>query len=256
MADRPWILEEATLPEVRGRDWEVAVLPWGATEPHNLHLPYGTDSIQAAAVARESARQAFEAGAGVIVLPTIPIGVNGQQLGFPMTLNLHPSTQVQLLRDLIESLEHHGVRKLMVLNGHGGNDFRQMIRELQLETGIFLCAVNWYTVLPADRFFDEPGDHAGELETSVVMHLRPELVRPLDEAGPGQARSLKLSGFREGWAWAPREWSQVTEDSGVGDPSAATAEKGERFFDAVTGRIGDFLVELAGADPEEMYEGP
>jgi len=254
MSHRPWLLEEATLPDVREREWEVAVIPWGATEPHNLHLPYGTDSIQAAAVAAEAARQAFEQGAGVIVLPTQPLGVNGQQLGFPMTLNLHPSTQAQILGDLIESLEHHGVRKLLLLNGHGGNDFRQMIRELQLGTEIFLCAVNWYTVLPGAEFFDEPGDHAGELETSVVMHLRPELVRPLDQAGPGRGRSLRLSGVQEGWAWAPRDWSQVTEDSGVGDPRAASPEKGERFFRAVSSRLADFLVELSEADPDGMYQ--
>ena len=69
----------------------------------------------------------------------------------------------------------------------------------------------------------------------------------------GSARPWRLDAFNQGWAWAPRQWTQVTEDTGVGDPSASTAEKGAAFFRDVTERIGGFLVELAGADPDELY---
>ena len=104
MSGRSYVLEEATLGTTRGFDAEVAILPWGATEPHNLHLPFGTDSIQVAAVAKEVARISWEAGTRVMVLPTIPIGVNTQQLGTALTLNLNPSTQAEVLADLVESL--------------------------------------------------------------------------------------------------------------------------------------------------------
>lgn len=120
MPGRPHVLEETTLGELRGVRFEVAVLPWGATEPHNFHLPFGTDSLEARSVAVESAGLAWERGARVIVLPTVPFGVNVQQLGIPLTLNMNPSTQAALLADIADSLSAHDVPKLVVLNGHGG----------------------------------------------------------------------------------------------------------------------------------------
>jgi creatinine amidohydrolase len=255
MSGRPWVLAECTWKGVRDRvAYEVAVLPWGATEAHNLHLPYATDTIQCDHIAAESARRAWERGARVVVLPTVPFGVQTTQLDIPLCINVNPSTQAAVLRDVAESLAGQGVRKLVVLNGHGGNDFRQMIRELQPRVAIFLCAVNWYACVDGRPFFAEPGDHAGEMETSVMLHLAPSLVLPLDEAGDGRARRPRVRAMREGWAWAPRRWTQVTADTGVGNPRAATAEKGRAYFDAVTERIGEFLVDIAATDPSELYE--
>ncbi len=248
------LLAESSWKTVRDAHYDVAVLPWGATEAHNYHLPYATDTIQTEAVAAESARVARAAGARVIVLPAVPFGVNTGQLDIPLCVNMNPTTQMMVLQDIAESVSRAGVRKLVILNGHGGNDFRQMIRELQPDTEVFLCTVNWYSCVNPAPFFTEPGDHAGELETSMMMHLAPELVRPLHEAGPGRARRSKVKGLREGWAWAPREWTRVTDDTGVGNPAQATAEKGAQFFEAVTRQIGGFLVELAQADREDLYE--
>jgi creatinine amidohydrolase len=128
-----------------------------------------------------------------------------------------------------------------------------MIRELQPAVSLFLCVVNWYQVVDPKAFFADLGDHAGELETSVMVHLAPELVRPLSEAGPGTARRFTIAGLREGWAWAPRQWRQVTDDTGVGNPAAATSEKGRSYVDAVSEKIAGFLVELARADTHDMY---
>src|SRR5690606_3195481 len=137
------------------------------------------------------------------------------------------------LRDIAESVERAGIKKLVIVNGHGGNDFKQMIRELQPQVDLLICALNWWTVADAKAFFDEPGDHAGELETSVVLHLARRLERPLAEAGNGRARSARIAALRENWAWTPRPWTQVTDDTGVGDPKAAMAEKGARFVEVV-----------------------
>jgi creatinine amidohydrolase len=254
MAGRPYILAETSWKAVRGTAFEVAVLPWGATEAHNFHLPYATDVVQCDHVAAEAARRAWEAGARVVVLPTVPFGVQTGQLDIPLCLNLNPATQAAVLADLVASLEGQGIRRLVVLNGHGGNDFRQMIRELQPRTGVLLCAVNWWKVVDAAPFFAEPGDHAGELETSVMMHVAPGLVLPLAEAGDGAERRPRIAAFREGWAWTPRRWTAVSADTGVGDPAAATPEKGRAFLDAVAERIAGFLVELAAADPSDLYE--
>jgi len=251
---RPYILGESTWAMVRDAHYELAVLPWGATEAHNTHLPYATDIIESEAVAAESSRLAWDEGARVVVLPAIPFGVNTGQLDVAYCVNMNPSTQALVLGDVVRSLAPHGVRKLVVLNGHGGNDFRQMVRELQPATSMFLCALNYYVCLDAKTYFDEPGDHAGELETSLMMAIAPELVAPLETAGSGTARRFRVRGLREGWAWAPRRWTQVTDDTGVGNPAKATADKGRRYFDAVCRQIADFLVELARADPEAMYE--
>jgi len=254
MSGRPYVLAEATYLTTPNTDYEVAVLPWGATEAHNYHLPYATDNFEATGVAIEAARLAWERDARVIVLPTIPFGVNTQQLDLPLTINMNPSTQAHVLRDVVESLQGHGLRKLVVFNFHGGNNFRQMIREAQARTSLFLCTVDGHAAVPTEDYFDRGGDHANEMETSLILHLAPELVRPLDEAGDGAAKRFRIAALREGWAWAPRQWSQVTADTGVGDPSSATAEKGAHYFQAVTEKVADFFVELAAAEPEDMYE--
>ena len=238
---------------VRQAAYSVAVLPWGATEAHNHHLPYATDTIETTSVANEAARLAWEAGARVVVLPAIPFGVNTGQLDIPLCLNMNPSTQMAVLRDIVSVVELARIEKLVIVNGHGGNDFRQMIRELQPTTDLFLCTTNWYTCVDAAQYFDVPGDHAGELETSMMQHLAGDIVRPLSEAGDGYAKRFKVRALREGWAWAPRQWTAVTADTGVGDPRAATAYKGERFFEAVTQQLGSFFVELAATDLASMY---
>src|SRR5207302_9435909 len=203
---------------------DVAVLPWGATEAHNLHLPYSTDNVETERIAALAARHASERGARVVVLPVVPFGVNTGQLDIPLCLNLNPSTQALVLRDLATALAGQGVAKLVILNGHGGNDFRQMIRELQPAVSLFLCTVNWYQVVDQKQFFSDLGDHAGELETSVMLHVAPELVRPLSEAGPGRARRFTIAAPKQGRAWAPRRWREVTDGTGVGTPAAPTAQ--------------------------------
>ena len=251
---RSWILDESNWRDIRRTQFDVAVLPWGATEAHNYHLPYGTDTLQATTVAAEAARIATERGARIIVLPAIPFGVQTGQLDIPFCINVNPTTQAALLSDIAMSLDTHGIRSMVVVNGHGGNDIRTLLRELQPHVRMFLCTLNWWTSVDAHTFFDEPGDHAGELETSVMMRIAPELVLPLSEAGPGTARSFRIAALRQGRAWAPRQWTQVTTDTGVGDPRAATAAKGASFLDAATAEIAAFLVDLANADPHDMYE--
>jgi creatinine amidohydrolase len=251
---RPHVLAETNWQQVRATEYEVAVLPWGATEAHNYHLPYGTDVYESAAIAEAAAGIAWAAGARVIALPTVPFGVNTGQLDIPLTINMNPSTQLAVLRDVVESLDIQGVPKLVLLNGHGGNDFKQLLREVQGAAEVFVSTLNWYSCMDAKPFFDEPGDHGGELETSLMMYLHPELVA-LENAGDGSIREFRLQALREGWAWAPREWRRATADTGAGDPRRATREKGERYFKAVTERIAGYLIELAGTPVHRLYEG-
>ncbi|MEX2151940.1 MAG: creatininase family protein [Gemmatimonadaceae bacterium] len=250
---RPYVLAETTWKTVADTPYQVAMLPWGATEAHNYHLPYGADNIQSELVAIRAAERAWARGARVVVLPTVPFGVNTTQLDIKLSLNMNPSTQTALLADLVSALDGQGIHKLLLLNGHGGNDFRQIIRELQPKTRVFLSSINWFSCVDITQFFMDLGDHAGEAETSAMLHVAPQLVRPLTEAGRGRARASRLTGVREGWAWAPRQWTKVTSDTGIGDPAKASAEKGEAYVNAAVAKIADFLVELAEVDLDDLY---
>ena len=255
MRGRPYVLAEANWQEVKKTAFTVAILPWGATEAHNYHLPYATDNIQVDYIAAESARLAWDQGAKPIVLPTIPFGVNTGQLDVLLDINMMPSTQAAVLADVVQVLSSQGITKLVVLNGHGGNSFKQMIREIGARyPDMFICEISWYRVLDTSAYFDDPGDHAGELETSIMLHIAPHLILPLSEAGSGHARAPALQAMREGWVWAERAWLQVTEDTGVGNPEKSSAEKGKRFLSALTEKIAGFLVTLSAQDLDALYE--
>jgi creatinine amidohydrolase len=255
MPGRPYLLAETTWKTIKATRYDVAILPWGATEAHNLHLPYGTDIMESDYIAAESARIAWEAGARVVVLPTVPYGVNTGQLNITLTVNMNPSTQAAILRDVVDSLSQQGIHKLVLLNSHGGNDFKQMVRELQVRTPeMFICSINWWQIVDQRKYFDEADDHAGEMETSVMLNIAPQLVLPLSDAGEGKGRKFKLQGLRERWVWTPRWWTKVTDDTGVGNPKRATAEKGAPYLKAATEKIAGFLKELATADVNDLYE--
>jgi len=249
-----WVNLQNNFKAIKDAKFQVAVLPWAATEAHNYHLPYSTDIIEAEAIAAEAARLAHENGARVIVLPAIPFGVNTGQHDVLLDMNLNPSTQLAILDDIAATLNRQGIHKLVILNAHGGNDFKQMIRELGLRyPAMFFCQCNFYQAVDQRNFFENKDDHAGEMETSLMLYLRPDLVLPLTEAGSGKARKFRFKAIQEGWAWAERKWTQVTKDTGVGDPGKATREKGERYFKAVTEKIGGFLYEVASTDAKDMF---
>ena len=252
---RPFILAETNWKNIKDANIDLAILPWGATEAHNYHLPYGTDIIEADFIAAEAARIAWEKGAKIIVLPTIPFGVNTGQADVKLDINLNPSTQYAILADIIEVLNRQGIYKLIILNSHGGNDFKSMIRELGLRfPNMFLSTCNWFQCLDKSLYFENEGDHADEMETSLLLYLKPELVLPLSEAGDGREKKIKIKAFAEKWVWAERKWSQISADTGVGDPRLATKEKGEKYFKAVTEKVGDLLVQLAQCDIQDLYE--
>ena len=251
---RPYILSETNWKTVKDSIYDIAVLPWGATEAHNYHLPYGTDIIEADLIAAEAARIAWDHGAKIIVLPTIPFGVNTGQADVKLDMNMNPSTQLAVLRDVVEVLDRHGIYKLIILNSHGGNDFKTMIRELGLKfPKMFLCQCNWFQSIDQKEFFENKDDHAGEMETSLLLYLTPNLVRPLSEAGDGASKKFRFTAMREGWGWAERKWTQVTKDTGVGDPRKASAEKGKKYFEAVAKKIATLFEEVAKTNKENFY---
>ncbi len=250
-----FVLEETNWKAVKETRPEVVILPWGATEAHNYHMPYGTDNYIATRLAADCAKLATDKGAGVMVLPTIPYGVNTGQPDIRLDMNLNPGTQFLILKDLLTVLNRQSIRKFVLLNTHGGNDFKQHIRELNLLfPEMLLTQCNWFKIPGIENFFEDLGEHAGEVETSLMMYLYPELVQSLSTAGEGHAKKFRIEALNQGWAWAERRWSQVTEDTGIGNPALATAEKGRKFYEFITLKIADFLVDLTNADLNNLYK--
>ncbi len=237
--------------KVKPLNYHLAVLPWGATEPHNLHLPYLTDCILSHDIAVDAARLALDKyGIRSMVLPYVTAGSqNPGQRELNFCIHYRYETQKAILADIVSSLYAQGHRRLLIINGHGGNSFKNMIRDLSIDYPDFLIATSeWFTFVPAKEYFDEPGDHADELETSVMMHYHPELV-DLDEAGDGKSKKFASQMLNEKVAWIPRNWLKVSEDTGIGNPKKATAEKGRKYAEVVTAKYAQLFKELT----EEIY---
>ncbi len=253
---RPWILSEQNHAFIRSGHWEAAVLPTGATEPHNLHMPYGTDTFQVARLGELACERAVRAGARVILLPTLPFGVNTNHLKVPGALacSLNPTTLYRLLADLVESLERQGIRKLVLLNGHGGNELKPLLRELHHQSGVFICLCDWYR-MAADlcaAIFEAPGEHADEVETSLGLAYFPDLVRP-ELADPGAEHRTRFEAINRGWITITRPWHLATTNTGLGNPRAASAGKGQALMERMAERLGDFLRELASAPMDKTF---
>jgi creatinine amidohydrolase len=253
MPPRPYLLIEASHRQLTESPPQVAVLPWGATEAHNRHLPYGTDVIEATKLAERAGELAYKRGAKVAVLPTIPFGNNEQQLDQACTISFTTSTALAILDDVARSLARQHIDRLVILNAHGGNQFQPLVRDVQSRHGILIVVANFYEMAPdmKQEVFDAPGDHADEMETSLLLHLCPDLVM-LEQAGPGARRPFAIKSLLQAGVWTPRPWSKVHPDTGSGDPSRATAEKGKRYFEAVAAALADLLVELASAQKGQL----
>jgi creatinine amidohydrolase len=143
----------------------------------------------------------------------------------------------------------------VIVNGHGGNDFKGLVRELQGISDLLIVTVNWWQIESGSAHFPDPGDHAGALETAVMLRLVPDLVA-MEKAGAGTARPFVISAMREGWAWTPREWTKATEDTGVGDPRGVTAEAGTRYLESITTKLAGLFTELAACPRDGLYGEP
>lgn len=243
---REYDLSVACYGAIKDLEYEVAVIPWGATEPHNLHLPYLTDSILSHDVAVEAAKMALEKyGVRVMVMPPLAMGSqNPGQRDLKFCVHYRQETQKAILADIVESLYHQGIRRIVIINGHGGNSFKGFIRDLAVDyPDLIIASSEWFKVMPAKDYFEEPGDHADEIETSVMMYYHPELVDK-DEAGEGKGGGFAPESLAKGVAWVPRNWLKVTKDTGIGNPSKSTAEKGERFVKDIAERYAGLFRDL------------
>jgi creatinine amidohydrolase len=256
---RPWILAETNYAYTKENRYEAAVLPLGATEPHNLHLPYATDVLEAQIVGEKICEEAHRRGANVVLLPTIPYGTQTNMRGLPLAMNVYPSTLFRLVADLVESLADSGVHKLLLLNSHGGNDLKALLRELTGKTPVHLFLCNWYKCFD-DQYasiFSAPDDHAGEMETSFALAYFPHLVAREESgkllADEGRTAQTRFEAITRGWVSITRPWPLLTTNTGAGNPHAASAEKAEKMMQVVVDRLASFLVDLSQAKLDERF---
>ena len=249
------ILEEMTIEEVRAMKPDTAVVPIGSTEPHGPHLPYGSDTFLTKAVSEEAVRIAVRRGAGVVCLPTIPIGNNVNFRRFPFALRMGVRTLMQVVEDIVRQLQEDGVRKVVVVNDHGRNTdaLRAALREIAANDGApFVCLI-----CPCDfggdiasRLIQHPSDHAGEWETCMNLALRPDLVKS-DRLGNYPFGKLDMPELRK--TFFVRPWHLYVPESAGGESRTASAEKGRKILDAAVEGLAEFLVKLAAAPWTETF---
>jgi creatinine amidohydrolase len=245
-----WKLSHATYKDVRSAKYEIALLPIGACEPHNHHLPHGTDAYESELVSDRVCAAAWELGAKVVQLPTLPYGVQSNMLDVPLAINVYPSTMFAILKDITDSVAGHGIRKLVLFNSHGGNDFlKPFVREMSGRSNVFISVIDWWRVGKDqyDKIFTHVDDHGGEMETSVMLALKPDLVH-LDQALDGASNPTRFEAINKGWVSISRPWRLLTESTGVGNPTQATKEKGERYLSVIIPRLAQYLAELSKED--------
>lgn len=257
---RPYILSDLNYGYLKSNPVEVAVIAMGATEPHNLHLPYGTDAFEGTELATRACEAAFNRGAKVVMLPTMPYGTQTNMAAFPLAMNLHPTTLLAILRDLCGSLALANVRKLLILNSHGGNDFKWVLRELANQTPVKLFLCDWFRGLAGEAakgIFEHPDDHAGEMETSLGLAFFPHLVAKNPDgslaADDGATKKTRFDAVNKGLVSISRPWHLLTTNSGSGYPHAATAEKGRRLMDGLVPPLADFLVDLSTSPIDDTF---
>ena len=257
------ILQEMTLDEVRALDPQVVVLPVGSTEPHGPHRPYGTDSYQVDAVCRLAVSLANVDGARVLMYPTLPIGNNVNFQAFPFACRIRVRTLMNIVRDIVQALEQDGIRKIVLVNGHGGNAdtlraaVREHVERRRPGKGAFLCMTDPCSAVPPEvrAMIEHPSDHAGEDETSRMMHLRPELVHTnrLDHFPRHQ---VQFEQMRAGKVFFVRPWHAYIPRSAGGETRQSSAEKGRLLTHEGASWLAAFLVDLAAAPMHDLFPYP
>ncbi len=250
------ILTEMTIDDVRALAPNVAVIPVGSTEPHGAALPYGADTWQVEHVAYGGTRRANEQGGRVVCLPTLPISLNNNFRAFPFACRMQVSTFMALLKDLVMMCLSEEVRRIVFINGHGGNPdvIRAAQRDLAAIDGVHTFMIHTTTCASeeATAVWEHTSDHAGEEETSQMLYLRPDLVRN-EKITDNPRRYPKLESLHEFAVDYVRPWHLYLPTSAGGDATKASAKKAETVFDSAIAGTARLLVELSQAPDSDTF---
>ncbi|MBM4466061.1 MAG: creatininase family protein [Chloroflexi bacterium] len=258
-----YLLGEMTWPQVKelARPGTVVMVPVGAIEQHGPHLPIDTDARCAEAVAHRSAEATGDVP--VLVAPLQSYAISGHHMEFPGTMALSSQTFLSAIIELTMCLVHHGFKNIFWLNGHGGNFPCLSVAARDVRNQVKVCmAVASFWQIAGDQIkaIRESGvggiAHACELETSLIMHLRPDLVRT-------EHIKKNIPKWRTPWfgmdliygrkVMLGHQVADFTRNGVFGDPTLSTPEKGKRFMDAITQAVADFLKDFSTWDLDTLY---
>ncbi len=257
------LLRDLTWPEIAALAGPetVVILPTAAIEQHGRHLPLEVDTRLVEGVSRLAAER-VAGRAPVLVAPAVCYGVSGYHMGFAGTMTLTMDTFITVIEELCDSLIHHGFRRILVLNGHGGNHDPNKIaaRKIADRTGIAVATASYWNLAANDLIpfqdveVDAVPGHACGFETAMMLALRPEIVRTAAMAAGTPDVSQQGAYFTERLdhqtlAHLPQQAGVVSDHGWAGDPTRATAANGEKYLELVVARLAHFLEEFAQGDP-------
>ena len=254
-----YIYGDLTWPEVNEtvERRKVILLPIGSTEQHGPHLPLDVDNLLSSSVCLEGGRRAPDV---VLVAPQISYGSNIHALDYPGTMHVGYEHLIGLCLDLCKSFAYHGFKRIVILSGHGGNSpaLELASRRAILDTDALVTSLTWWSLLPSDfvasirqSVFPGGAGHAGEIETSVYLHLAEQKVQ-MDKAknhiawynARGTSSFQWGDLFESGPVSVFERTSTFTEDGTFGEATLATAEKGKLIFDQAVTRLVEFVREF------------
>jgi creatinine amidohydrolase/Fe(II)-dependent formamide hydrolase-like protein len=259
MQRTPFLLGELTWPEAQERfkQVDVALLPVGSIEQHGPHLPLDTDAFDAEYLAQKVAENCTDPKP--LVLPLIPYGVSYHHDDFSGTISLTPGTLSKLVYEIGMSAVRNGILKLVIINGHGGNSpalhfAAQMINR---DGHIFTCVDTGESSDPdIEAMAETPNDvHAGEIETSTALAVRPELVRAKAARKFVPKFSSRFLNFtsKRSVGWYARI-AKISPKGVLGDPTKASPEKGRKMWEVMIKHLVEFVEDLKSLSLDEIYQ--
>ncbi|MBN1670981.1 MAG: creatininase family protein [Kiritimatiellae bacterium] len=250
----PGLLEEMTIEEIRAFRPEVVVLPLGSTEPHGPHLPYGTDAWQVTRLARLAVAAANARGARALLYPTLPITNNVNFRKFPFALRIGVRTLMQVIIDIVTQCREDGIRKVVLVNGHGGVSatIQAVMREIAgMDDMPFVCTPVNLSPPGFKSPIEHPSIHGGESEVSRMLWIRPELVRK-DKLRNNPFGKVKVP-VLETYADFVRPWHLHVPASGGGETRKSTAAKGKAVIEAAAAAMAELLIGLSKATYSKSF---
>ena len=254
-----YLLAELSWPEAqrRFREVDIALLPVGAIEQHGPHLPLDTDAFDADALCRAVAERCT--APKPLVFPPISYGVSYHHDDFPGTISIGPETLARLVHEVGLAAARNGIAKFVIVNGHGGNGpaLHFAAQLINRDAHIFTCVDSGETSDPdVEALATTPNDiHAGEIETSTAMAIRPELVQMKQAKTfvPSFSSRYLDFGSKRSVDWYVRT-AKISPSGVLGDPSAASREKGEQMWKLMVEHLVGLVEHLKGLTIDEIHQ--